>query len=137
MNSVIPFLSVLRVVHYNQHLLLQFFFCEKKGKNFRNTEASNGRCSAYCRAFAWSAFHFGPRNSNSDYVSEVNLSENMGKENHRITKWLRLEETSGSLCPAGTPRAGCPGPRPGGFGRSPRRRSHSLWAACAIAPLPA
>lgn len=32
MNSVIPFLSVLGVVHYNQHLLLQFFFVKKKGK---------------------------------------------------------------------------------------------------------
>uniref|UniRef100_A0A8C3C4B5 Lysosome-associated membrane glycoprotein 1 n=1 Tax=Cairina moschata TaxID=8855 RepID=A0A8C3C4B5_CAIMO len=31
-----------------------------------------------------------------------------------------------SPAPAGPPSAGCPGPSPGGFGRPPRRRPHSL-----------
>jgi len=35
--------------------------------------------------------------------------------------------------PAGTPRAGGPGPRPGSFWTSPTRRPHSLWATCASA----
>ena len=39
--------------------------------------------------------------------------------------------------PAAPPRAGCPGPWPGGFWRAPGRRPHSLWAACASAPSPA
>ena len=38
--------------------------------------------------------------------------------------------------PAGTARAECPGPRPGGFGRSLRRRLHGLWATYASAQLP-
>lgn len=33
---------------------------------------------------------------------------------------------------AGTPRAGCPGPRPGGFWRSPSRRPHNL----SVQPVP-
>ena len=32
--------------------------------------------------------------------------------------------------------AGCPGPCPGSFWRSPRRRLHSLWAACVRTPSP-
>ena len=36
--------------------------------------------------------------------------------------------------PAGTPRAGGPGPWPGGFWTSARRILHSLWAICASAP---
>lgn len=38
---------------------------------------------------------------------------------------------------AGTCRGGWPGLCPGDFGRSPRRRLHSLWATCSCAPLPA
>jgi len=60
---------------------------------------------------------------------------------YRIPAWLRQAGPSGSPSPspaaAGPPRAGCSGPRPGGFRRPPRRRSHSLWAACASAPSPA
>ena len=59
-------------------------------------------------------------------------------QHHRITEWLGLQGPLGpsapAPAPAGTPRAGCPGPHPGGSGRSPRRRPHSLWAACASAP---
>jgi len=59
----------------------------------------------------------------------------------RIPAWLRQAGPSGSPSPspaaAGPPRAGCPGPRPGGFWRPPRRRPHSPWAACASAPSPA
>lgn len=39
--------------------------------------------------------------------------------------------------PAGTPKAGCPGPHPGNFCRSSRKRLHSLWTACASALSPA
>jgi len=57
--------------------------------------------------------------------------------NHGMTEWFRLEVTSVSICStpaqAGTLRAGCPGPRPGGFWWSPGRRFHSLWATCARA----
>lgn len=56
---------------------------------------------------------------------------------HGITEWLRWEGPSGSICSnpcssRGTPW--CPGPCPGGFERSPKRRSHSFWATCATAP---
>ena len=50
-------------------------------------------------------------------------------------KWEGAQEALwSSPAPAGTPRAGCPRPHPGGFGSSPRRRAHSLWAALASAP---
>jgi len=49
-------------------------------------------------------------------------------------EWIPLDPSAPAPAPAGTPRAGCPGPRPGSSGRSPRRRPHSLWAACASAP---
>jgi len=52
----------------------------------------------------------------------------------------RMAEAGWALCaiwptssPAGTPRAGDPGPWPGGFSTSPGRRPHSLWATCASA----
>lgn len=35
-----------------------------------------------------------------------------------------------NTAPAGTPRAGCPAPHPGGFWGSPRRKLHNFWAAC-------
>lgn len=58
--------------------------------------------------------------------------------NHRITEWLEWPVPLGPSdpipTPTGTPRAGCPRPHPGGFGSSPRRRAHSLWAALASAP---
>ena len=38
---------------------------------------------------------------------------------------------------AGTPRAGCPGPHPSRFCRSPRRRLHKLWLVFTSAPSPA
>ena len=57
-------------------------------------------------------------------------------ENPRIPGRLRLAGPSGPLwptpAPAGTPRAGGPGPWPDAF--SPTRRPHSLWATCASAP---
>lgn len=44
--------------------------------------------------------------------------------------WMMLAGTSRSVCSkpcsSGTPGAGCPGPHPGGFWRSPRRSLHSL-----------
>ena len=44
-----------------------------------------------------------------------------------------LESPAPTHAQAGTPTAGCSDPRPRGFWRSPRRRPHSLWAACASA----
>jgi len=59
-------------------------------------------------------------------------------QNHRAAEvgralWVHLLHS----LPSRATRAGCPGPRPGSFWRSPRRRSHSFWAACASAPSPA
>ena len=52
------------------------------------------------------------------------------KGQHRTTDWLLLAGSSASLwpntSPAEPPRAWCPG-----LWRSPRRRPHCLWAACA------
>lgn len=49
----------------------------------------------------------------------------------RIAEWLRSAGTSGDIWPntlpqAGPPRASWPGPHPGGFWTSPRRRFHNL-----------
>jgi len=49
-----------------------------------------------------------------------------------ITEWLRLAGPSVPLCLTPAP-AGGPGPWPGSFCSSPRRRPHSLWATCASA----
>jgi len=50
---------------------------------------------------------------------------------HRITKWLRLKETSEDCLvrpsvQAGSPRAGCSRQCPAGFWRSPRIKTHRL-----------
>ena len=61
---------------------------------------------------------------------------------HRITKWLRLEETSGSYlvqltCSSTAPRADCPGICPDGFWISSRKETpQPLWATCTSAQLP-
>jgi len=64
-----------------------------------------------------------------------------GKFSFSIRVWLRWEGTSGSIrsntCLSRDTHCRCPGPHPGSFWRSPRRRSHSLWAACASALPPA
>lgn len=50
---------------------------------------------------------------------------------YRVTAWLRLEGTSGSICytlySSRATGLGCPGPRPGGFWRSLRRTPHSQF----------
>jgi len=52
--------------------------------------------------------------------------------------WKRLLGPFGPRsAQTGTPRAGCTGPCLGRLWRSPRRRPHSLWTACASAPSPA
>jgi len=68
------------------------------------------------------------------------VGNNKNSSCHRILEKLRLEGPSVPLwptpSPAGTPRAEGPGPWPGGFWTSPRRRAHSLWATCASATAP-
>jgi len=68
-----------------------------------------------------------------DFYRKANFQRTI--EPHHGWGWQGpLGPSAPAPAPAGTPRAGCPGPHPGGSGRSPRRRSHSLWAACASAP---
>ena len=63
---------------------------------------------------------------------------------HRITQngrgWKGPQEIKYNLpAKAGSPRAGCTGPRPGGFSISPEKDTpQPLWAACssALSPLP-
>lgn len=55
---------------------------------------------------------------------------------HRTSEWLRLAGPSEDHLLWPSPKAGCPGPCPCGFWRSPRRRSHSLSAACTRAANP-
>jgi len=91
---------------------------------------------------------------NSDELKYLNLTGLYSRHQHKLKETSRIESTEADClsipqnsclqgplgpsapapAPAGTPRAGCPGPRPGSSGRSPRRRPHSLWAACASAP---
>lgn len=70
-------------------------------------------------------------------LSEETWARTCGfSQNHR---GVGVRWPSGCLGPspaaAGTPRAGCRGPRPSGFWKSPRRL-YSLWAACTSALLP-
>ena len=91
---------------------------------------------------------------NSDELKYLNLTGLYSRHQHKLKETSRIESTEADClsipqnscwqgplgpsapapAPAGTHRAGCPGPRPGSSGRSPRRRPHSLWAACASAP---
>ena len=63
-------------------------------------------------------------------------------QNHRITEWSGLEETSVGHpaqppAQAGSPTADCRGPCPGGSGISPEKETpQPLWAACSSAPSP-
>lgn len=53
---------------------------------------------------------------------------------HRTAEFGRglWKSSAPTPAPAGTPKAGCPGPCPGDFWRSPRwETTGSLWAACA------
>jgi len=65
-----------------------------------------------------------------------------GTRNHRITEWSGLEGSSVGHpvqppAQAGSPRAGCTGPRPGGSGISPEKETpQPPWAAWARAPSP-
>jgi len=90
---------------------------------------------------------------NSDELKYLNLTGLYSRHQHKLKETSRIESTEADClsipqnscwqgplgpsapapAPAGTHRAGCPGPRPGSSGRSPRRRPHSLWAACASA----
>ena len=58
-------------------------------------------------------------------------------QNHKMTGVAR---TSASICPilcsSKNTQSRVTGPHPGDFWRSPRRRPHSIWAACATAPSP-
>jgi len=62
-------------------------------------------------------------------------------QNHRITECSGLEGTSVGHpvqppAQAGSPRAGCTGPRPGGAGISPEKETpQPPWAACSRAPV--
>ena len=65
-----------------------------------------------------------------------------GIDDHRIAECLGLEGTSVGHpaqppAEAGSPRAGCTAPRPGGSGISPEKETpQAPWAACARAPSP-
>ena len=64
------------------------------------------------------------------------------RQNHRIRECQGLEGTSVGHPPqppaqAGSPRAGCTGPCPGGSGISPEKETpQPPWAACSRAPSP-
>lgn len=59
---------------------------------------------------------------------------------HKITEWLTLGGSSGSIwsnpCSSRVPRRGNPGPQQGSFWSSPRKRLYILQAACASSPSP-
>jgi len=62
------------------------------------------------------------------YFQAVRSAVASSSQNFRITEWWRPEGTFGGhlvQCPAqaGPPRAGCPGPLPEGFWRSPSKET--------------
>lgn len=62
-------------------------------------------------------FHATGTVSVSTVLRKSKILQSSSLQSHRTTAWLRLEGSSGGHLVQ--PRAGCPGPRPAGFWRSP------------------